>query len=395
MGRPLHILGFESFDGGSHRAVRERISAHSRHEWTWFLRPDRGWKWRMRAAALEFAEESASAAGDVLFVTSLLDAAHLAAVRSRLSPGPRLPLVLYRHENQAAYPVQDLAPEVAQRDIQFALTDLASLAAADLTIWNSRWNRDSARQGLSRLLRPAPDLDRHALLDRAFARSTVLAPPVEAPPPDSCRLQRPAHVPGDPVRVLWPHRWEHDKGPDELLAVMEREAGRLNLRLTLLGSPADAVRPPAMERLISAMADRIDHAGYLPDRAAYWRHVARCDWVLSTARHEFFGIAVAEALLAGSLPWLPNRLSYPELVPADLLGCSPYAPPEDPDDARRRITRHLEHALPERAVGAIDDAIERTVMESRVPVDERHGGGGSDRNPPVSQASLNPLPKVR
>ena len=70
-----------------------------------------------------------------------------------------------------------------------------------------------------------------------------------------------------------------------------------------------------MRMLLKDHADRIEYAGRLP-RADYVKTLRRADWVLSTARHEFYGIAVAEALLAGCLPWLPDRLSYPELVPA-------------------------------------------------------------------------------
>ena len=86
--------------------------------------------------------------------------------------------------------------------------------------------------------------------------------------------------------------------------------------------------------------------------------------MLSTARHEFFGVAVVEALLAGCLPWLPDRLSYPELLPAGGGGLSPARPPEDRDGLVRAIREHLRPALASNAVAAIDTAIEAAVADA-------------------------------
>ena len=36
-----------------------------------------------------------------------------------------------------------------------------------------------------------------------------------------------------------------------------------------------------------------------------------------TSRQEFFGAGVVEAIYCGCFPWLPDRLSYPEHLPAD------------------------------------------------------------------------------
>ena len=41
--------------------------------------------------------------------------------------------------------------------------------------------------------------------------------------------------------------------------------------------------------------------------------------MVSTALHEFYGIAVIEAVRAGCRPLLPNRLSYPELFDGEFL----------------------------------------------------------------------------
>ena len=46
----------------------------------------------------------------------------------------------------------------------------------------------------------------------------------------------------------------------------------------------------------------------LPTINSFWR----CDVVVSTALHDFQGLAVLEAVAAGCIPLLPNRLCYGE-----------------------------------------------------------------------------------
>jgi glycosyltransferase involved in cell wall biosynthesis len=61
------------------------------------------------------------------------------------------------------------------------------------------------------------------------------------------------------------------------------------------------------------------HWGWLEARRDYLELMASCDLVVSTARHEFFGVAVLEAVRAGCFPVLPDRLAYPELFPTGML----------------------------------------------------------------------------
>ncbi|MHC4991939.1 MAG: glycosyltransferase family protein, partial [Planctomycetota bacterium] len=210
-------------------------------------------------------------------------------------------------------------------------------------------------EAMTRLLTHARDArlgDWRGVVD---ARSVVSWPPVEPPPSSGgdAELLR-----GRGVRVVWPHRWEHDKGPDELLSIAERWSDELDLRWIVLGESFDAT-PPALEAFRERFAPRIDHFGREPDRAAYWRRLQEADWVLSTARHEFFGVAVVEALLAGCLPWLPQRLSYPELLPPQAQGLGPMSPPDDPDAVRRAVRTHLEPALAPNAVDRLDTLLEQ------------------------------------
>ncbi len=65
------------------------------------------------------------------------------------------------------------------------------------------------------------------------------------------------------------------------------------------------------------LADRLVQFGYA-DEETYRRLLTSADVVVSTALHEFFGIAVVEAAYAGAFPVLPDRLSYPEIMPAEV-----------------------------------------------------------------------------
>ena len=64
-----------------------------------------------------------------------------------------IPLVVYFHENQLRYPVQ----EFDRRDHHFAWTNLASALAADRLLFNSQFNRDSFLEDLGALIRKMPD----------------------------------------------------------------------------------------------------------------------------------------------------------------------------------------------------------------------------------------------
>lgn len=352
---PLHVLGFESYDTGSHRAVRERIEAHTRHRWTWLTLPGRGWKWRMRLGAAQLVEAAAASGRldepiDAIFATSLMSVADLRALLpARLRS---VPVIQYMHENQAAYPSSGHPKVDPARDVHFAITNLTSVLAADVVVWNSRWNRDSFLEGMAGIVKRASAVSLTGWREQVEARSTVIWPPLE-PPPAAAAAERVSRNIG---RVVWPHRWEHDKGPDELLAIAVRDSDRLDLRWAILGERFPDV-PAELAEFEKRLAPRIDRFGFEPDRQQYWAQLAQADWVLSTARHEFFGIAVAEALLAGCLPWLPPRLSYPELLPPEAAGLSPERPPRDRDAVVAAIRRHLEPAVAPNAVARIDDAI--------------------------------------
>jgi len=275
----------------------------------------------MALSAIEMVDEAKKRGvprPDCIFCTSLTD---VAGLRAALPKGWRdVSIVLYMHENQVAYPTSDA------RNASFAFTNLQSVLTADLALFNSKWNLDSFIDGIKELLSKSWDTTISDIDARIRANSTVAWVPVE-PPPTNCTHSRVLHNSDNrgrcaPTRIVWPHRWEHDKGPQKLLELAREHSEKLNLRWIILGEQFRKV-PEPLRIFQDEFRGRIDHMGFVESKGEYWKWLSKADWVLSTAHHEFFGIAVVEALFAGCLPWLPEKLSYPELLPACARGLTP------------------------------------------------------------------------
>lgn len=309
MSASLRVLALNPYHGGSHRALLDGWSRHSRHDFTALTLPPFKWKWRMRHAALSFAERAAELARDdcpwdVVFCTDMLN---LAEFRG-LAPAAvaRLPAVAYFHENQLTYPNL----ESRERDLHFAFTNMVTGLAADQVWFNSAFHRDEFLDALARLLGRMPDHQPLSAVDRIRVKAGVFPPGIEPPP------ARPARPRDLPLRVTWAARWEHDKGPQTLFAALGllRDRG-VDFRLNVLGQSFQRV-PQCFEVARRELADKILRWGFLADRAEYQLALAESDVVVSTAHHEFFGIAMVEAVAAGCYPLAPRRLAYPEVLGA-------------------------------------------------------------------------------
>ena len=76
--------------------------------------------------------------------------------------------------------------------------------------------------------------------------------------------------------------------------------------------------PDAFSNGKERFADKIINWGFLPSRADYINVMNNADIAISTANHEFFGVTMVEAALAGCLCFVPNALSYPEIFPKEV-----------------------------------------------------------------------------
>ena len=117
-----------------------------------------------------------------------------------------------------------------------------------------------------------------------------------------------------PLHIVWAARWEHDKNPTDFFAALDQlTIADVDFRVSVLGESFREV-PSVFSEYHTKLADHILHWGYQESREAYAAALQSGDVFVSTAEHEFFGLAAAEAMAAGCLPLLPQRLAYPELV---------------------------------------------------------------------------------
>ncbi len=314
----VRILLLSPYHGGSHQAWAEGYRRASAHEVQLLTLPAHFWKWRMHGGAVTLAREwraRHTAAPDLVLATDLLDlTTFLALTRAQLSA---VPVALYMHENQLTYPLPDdptkgpMRRQLGERDRHYAFINYVSMLAADRVYFNSRYHRDTFFNALPSFLRHYPEYNELETVDLLRARSAVL--PIGI---DLARLGGPPPAPtGNSPLILWNQRLEFDKNPEQFMGVLTQLAAEgLSFRVAFCGQRFG--RPDdAWTRGLAILGDRVVFNGYAND-SEYRQWLWQADVTFSTAAHEYFGISILEAAYTHTLPLLPARLSYPEIIPA-------------------------------------------------------------------------------
>jgi len=302
----MNVLALEPYYGGSHRHFLDGWVARSRHRWTLCTLPATKWKWRMRHSALTLADDvreraAAGEAWDVIFCSDMLGLAEFRGLAPRGVSG--LPAVAYFHENQLTYPKED----ESERDYHFVFSNMLTAAAASAVWFNSAFHMESFLTALRDFLQRMPGFQPLETVASIRAVSAVHPPGIEIPPPRQ-------ETSGDTPHILWAARWEYDKDPHTFFRAMELlQAGGVDFKMSVIGGSGGRQPTAVFERCREQFRPRIVHWGYQESRDGYLCCLGEADIVVSTSRHEFFGISMVEAAAAGAYPLLPNRLAYPEV----------------------------------------------------------------------------------
>ncbi|GLD91911.1 hypothetical protein PINS_up000444 [Pythium insidiosum] len=332
----VRVVLVEPFYGGSHKQLIDllvkELLADVPHA-VCSLAP-RKWHWRLMAASLSLSSTiPCSDALRVLFVTSMVNLAELLGLRPDLNV-PSIRKIYYFHENQLTYPYQTpataadgsdaVAPrKVAAEDFHIGWSQVLSCLAADELVFNSDFNRQSFLSRVEAFINKIPEqeLRLHGLRARLERKSKVLYFPLVVPPPVSePASDSPA---ADRLTIVWNHRWEYDKNPDEFFQTLfELDDAGCKFNVVVLGESfgeSPHVFQQAKERLEASANAFLTHWGFAPTRERYFALLRAADVVISTSHHEFYGVAVLEAVLCGCYPLVPNRLVYPEFFGKDHL----------------------------------------------------------------------------
>jgi len=316
----MRALLLSAYDAQSHRAWRNNLKLmFPAIAWKELTLPARHFPWRVRGNSVTWAfnhREALTDNYDFVLSTSMTD---LSALRGFVPELSQIPNIVYCHENQFAYPDNPNPKAKSINPVEPQILSLYTALCADRLVFNSAYNRDSFRQGAQALLKKLPDHVPTGLLECVDKAIIVPVPLNEEV--FTANLER-GNANPKILEVVWNHRWEYDKGPELLLAIVQQlTQSDTRFRLNLLGQRFRSA-PEAMTQVQSLLQDYYARHGIRPGVDAfveslhdYHACLASSDVVLSTADHDFQGLSILEASALGCTPLAPNRLVYPEYLP--------------------------------------------------------------------------------
>lgn len=310
----IKILLIEPYYTGSHAAWAKGYAQYSQHQVHILSLPGRFWKWRMHGGAVTLARKflALEFEPDLILATDMLDlTTFLALTRQRTA---HIPTAIYFHENQLTYPWSPTDRDIAQkRDKHYGFINYTSAWAADAVLFNSTYHQESFLEALPKLLNHFPDYNELDTVPQIRAKSRVLALGLEL---QRFEQFRSSQINEKPL-LLWGHRWEFDKNPEEFFKALTILSERgVDFELAVLGENFNRT-PEVFLTAQKNLAKHIVQFGYVESFADYAKWLWQADIIPVTSNQDFFGASVVEALYCDCFPLLPKRLAYPHIIPAE------------------------------------------------------------------------------
>lgn len=268
-------------------------------EWTFLELAPRKFTWRIRGNPLSWygsKQDILKENYDTILATSMVDLATLLGLFPNLAKAKKL---VYFHENQFEYPQSDIS---IKPNVEAMMVNLYSAMAADLVLFNSDFNMNSFIGGAVELLKRINDESPVSVLDEIKEKSSILPVPIRKRETNSEKIKS---------SIVWNHRWEYDKNPEDFYKALRIIKDKdISFKLMMLGIQFKNY-PKVFDQIKDEFAAEILCWGF-QEKSDYLNYLKKAEFVVSTANHEFQGLAVMEAVQLGAIPLVPNRLSYPQ-----------------------------------------------------------------------------------
>jgi len=330
----MNILLLSSYHANSHCKWCEGLMHNIPANWTLLSLSARNFSWRIRGNSLSWAFRNRSDLlrnYDLIIATSMTDLNGLIGFVPVLG---KIPSLVYFHENQFAYPASDRIKENRTiENVEPMLVPVYAALSANAVCFNTNYNANTFRTGLKQLLKRLPDYVPAGLVEQIDAHVQQLIVPVD----DDffpAKLTEKSNV----FSLVWNHRWEYDKWPECLFLALELlNDQNITFELYILGEQFSN-SPEIFNEAKDKFSHQIKRWGRVEDVQDYQAVLRKSHVVVSTALHDFQGLAVLEAVASGCLPVVPDRLAYCELFDEKYRYASCM---DDIDQQAKHLSDHL------------------------------------------------------
>lgn len=309
----MKILLLSAYSTPSHSYWSELLTNKlDEYDWTYLKLPPRKFSWRIRGNPLSWYSSNSQDLRkhyDVVIATSMVDMATIIGLFPNLGKAIK---IIYFHENQFEYP---LSESKNHTNVESMMVNLYGALSADRVIFNSKYNKTSFLSGARKLLKKINDFSPLDVVNDIEAKSSLLPVPICSRYSKSCEKIKNS--------IIWNHRWEYDKNPKDYYEALKilKERG-LDFKLIMMGIQFKN-SPDAFETIKNEFHDNIICWGE-QSKKDYHNWLKKGEFIISTAIHEFQGLAVMEGVQMGAVPIVPDRLSYPQWFSRDYIyGNSP------------------------------------------------------------------------